>query len=101
MKWSNHGDEAEEKQRSSDERKPEQMRSRGGQDEAEHKQPRADEDKERPGLNHLGRNRKERLNATDGNVGHGEQENRTRGRGSGEAAKQSGGRGQGEAEKPR
>ena len=60
MRWSNRGDEAEEKQWSSDEEEPEEMQSRGDQDEAEHKQPRADEDKESPGLALPGQNKKER-----------------------------------------
>ena len=57
MRWSNCGDEAEEKQRSSDEEEREEMQSRGDQDEAEHKQPRADEGKESPGLDHSGQNK--------------------------------------------
>ena len=65
MRWSNRGDEAEEKQRSSDEEEPEEMQSRGDQDEAEHKQPRADEDKESPGLDHPGQNKKERPKRND------------------------------------
>ena len=60
MRWSNRGEEAEEKQRSSDKEEPEEMQSRGDQDEAEHKQPRADEDKEIPGLDHPGQNKEER-----------------------------------------
>ena len=60
MRWSNRGDEAQEKQRSRDEEEPEEMQSRGDQDQAEHKQPRADKDKESPGLHHLGQNKKER-----------------------------------------
>ena len=36
MRWSNRGDEAEEKQRSSDEEEPEEMQSRGDLDEAVH-----------------------------------------------------------------
>ena len=60
MRWSNRGDEAEEKQRSSDEEEREEMQSRGDQDKAEHKQPRADEDKEIPGLDLSGQNKKER-----------------------------------------
>ena len=44
---------------------------------------------------------KRRPNATDGNVGHGELEQRTRGQGSGDTAKRSRGPGRGEAEKPR
>ena len=60
MRWSNRGDKAEEKQRSSDEEEPEEMQSRGDQDEAEHKQPRADKDKGSPGLDHPGQNKKER-----------------------------------------
>ena len=59
MGWSSRGDEAEEKERSSDEEEPEEMQSRGDQDEAVHKQPRADEDKESPGLDHPGQNKKE------------------------------------------
>ena len=60
MRWSNRGDEAEEKQRSSDEEEPEETKRRGDQDEAVHKQPRADEDKESPGLEHPGHNKKKR-----------------------------------------
>ena len=59
MTWSNRGDEAEEKQPSSDEEEPEGTQRRGDQDEAVHKQPRADEDKESPGLEHQGQNKKE------------------------------------------
>ena len=59
MRWSSQGDTAEEKQRSSDEEEPEEMHSRGDQDEAVHKRPRADEDKECPGLDHQGQNKKE------------------------------------------
>ena len=65
MRWSNRGDEAEEKQRSSDEEEHEEMQSRGDQDEAGHKQPRADEDKESPGLDHPGQNEKERPKQND------------------------------------
>ena len=65
MRWSNRGDEAQEKQRSSDEEECEEMQSRGDQDEAEHKQPRADEDKKRPGLDYPGQNRKERPKRND------------------------------------
>ena len=36
------------------------MQSRGDQDEAKYKQPRADEDKQSPGLDHPGQNKKER-----------------------------------------
>ena len=60
MRRSSQGDEAEEKQRTSDEEEPEEMQSRGEQDEAVHKQPRADVDKECPGLDHPGQNKKER-----------------------------------------
>ena len=60
MSWNNCGDEAEERQRSSDEEEPEEMQSRGHQDEAEHKQPRADKDKESPRLDLPGQNKKER-----------------------------------------
>ena len=65
MRWSNRGDEAKEKQRSSDEEEPEEKQSRGDQDEAEHKQPRADEDKESPGMDHPGQNKKERPKRND------------------------------------
>ena len=65
MRWSNRGEEAEEKQRSSDEEEPGEMQSRGDQHEAEHKQPRADEDKESPGLDHPGQNKKERPKRND------------------------------------
>ena len=65
MRWRNREDEAEEKQRSSDEEEPEERQSRGDQDEAEHKQPRADEDKESPGLDHPGQNKKERPKQND------------------------------------
>ena len=41
------------------------MQSRGDQDEATHKQPRADEDKECPGLDHPGQNKKERPKRND------------------------------------
>ena len=67
MRWSNHGDEAEEKQRSSDEEEREEMQSRGDLDVAVHKQPRADEDKGSPGLNHPGQNKKERPKRNDHN----------------------------------
>ena len=60
MRWSSRGDkEAEEKQRSSDEEELEEMQRRRDQDEAVHKQPRADIDKECPGLDHPGHNKKE------------------------------------------
>ena len=65
MRWSNRGDEAEEKQRSSDEEEPEETQRRGDQDEAVHKQRRADEDKESPGLEHPGQNKKERPKRND------------------------------------
>ena len=65
MRWSNHGDEAEEKQQSSNEEEPEQMQNWGDQDEAVHKQPRVDEDKESQGLNHPGQNKKERPKRND------------------------------------
>ena len=65
LRWSSRGDEAEEKQRSSDEEEPEEKQSRDDQDEAEHKQPRADEDKESPGLDHPGQNKKERPKQND------------------------------------
>ena len=65
MRWSKRGDEAEEKQRSSDEQEPEETQRRGDQDEAVHKQPRADEDKESPGLDHPGQNKKERPKQND------------------------------------
>ena len=59
MRWSSRGDEAKEKQQSSDEEEPEEMQRRGDQDEALHKQPRADKDRESPGLDHPGQNKKE------------------------------------------
>ena len=59
MRWSSRGEEAEEKQRSSDEEEPERMQSRGDQDEAVHKQPRADKDTDSAGLDHPGQNKKE------------------------------------------
>ena len=59
MRWISRGDEAEEKQQSSDEEDPEEMQCTGHQDEDERKQPRADEDKECPGLDHPGQNKKE------------------------------------------
>ena len=65
MRWSNRGDEAEKKQRSSDEEEPQEMQSRGDQDKAEHKQPRADEDKGSPGLEHPGQNKKGRPKRND------------------------------------
>ena len=65
MRWNNRGDEAEEKQRSSDEEEPEETQRRGDQDEAVHKQPRADQDKESPGLEHPGQNKKERPKRND------------------------------------
>ena len=65
MRWSSHGDEAEEKQQSSNEEDPEQMQNWGDQDEAEHKQPRVDEHKESPGLNLPGQNKKERPKRDD------------------------------------
>ena len=64
-RWSNRGDRAEEKQRSSDEEEPEEMQSRGDQDEADHKQPRADKDKKSPGLDPPGQNKKERRKRND------------------------------------
>ena len=66
-RWSSQGDEAEEKQGSSDEEEHEEMQSRGDQNEAEHKQPRADEDKECPGLDDPGHNKKERPKRNDHN----------------------------------
>ena len=65
MRWSSRGDEAEEKQRSSDEEEPEEMQSRGDQGVAEQKQPRADEDKESPGLDHPGQKKKEQHKRND------------------------------------
>ena len=41
------------------------MQRRGDHDEAVHKQPRADEDKESPGLEHPGQNKKERPERND------------------------------------
>ena len=58
MRWSSRGDEAEEKQRGSNEEEPEEMQSKGAQEEAPHKQPRAHKDKESPGLDHPGQNGK-------------------------------------------
>ena len=63
--WSSQGDEAEEKQRSSDEEEPKEMQSRGDQDDAVHKQPRADEDMGCLGLDHSGQNKKERSKRND------------------------------------
>ena len=65
MSGSSCGDKAEEKQRSSDEEEPDEMLSRGDQDQAVHKQPKADEDKESPGLDHPGQNKKERPKRND------------------------------------
>ena len=65
MRWSSRGDEAEEKQRSSDEEEPEEMQSRGDRDEAVHEQPTADEDKECQGLDHPGHDKKERPKRND------------------------------------
>ena len=65
MRRSSRRDEGEEKQRSSDEEEPEVMQSRGDRDEAGHKQPTADEDKECPGLEHPGHNKKERPKRND------------------------------------
>ena len=41
------------------------MQRRGDQEQAEHKQPRANEDKESPGLDHRGQNKKERPKQND------------------------------------
>ena len=59
MRWSSRGEEAEDKQRSSDEEEPEEMQSRGDEDEAVHKQSGADEDKQSRGLDHPGQKKKE------------------------------------------
>ena len=58
MRVSSQGDEADEKQRSSEEEEPEEMQGTGDKDKTVHKQPGADEDMECQGLDHPDKTRR-------------------------------------------